>query len=837
MQYFYIHPNTGRLTTTKPVLAAQDLYRLVISAADPKSRTSYAVAIVRITHDKFKPTCAIPNDQFTIQQSSLVGSPIRTVRATDSDLKGTVEYKLVGSYPAGQFFNISTKTAQTGEIRIARDLKTDTERTLQYKLLVSTYDSSYPNNPTTCTVLVTVTRNTGGPQYTKNIFEITIPETQPLKSYLLNVSATDPDNDEVIYGIAPPATPLFSINPDDGRIFLEQPLSGTTTNRFQFTVNSRDNGAPPTNGNTAFVIVNVLRNAQPPQWQRTFYTGRIIETDNITDKIVQVVATDPDQISPGNEVRYSMSQDAASALGRQYFTVDPVTGWITQKAAVLYDVKSNVRYTFNVVTQDLGLPQPKINPIQANVAIDVVRNLAAPVITNVPPGTSRRINRDVAPNSPIMTVTATDADLTRHVPFGTVRFYAIGDDNAAQFFNISTSGDVRVAQALTGTETIYRLRIEARDGGVPPLTAQAVLTLIVDRNLVAPVFSTRSLNLIHTINELHPVGVQFVSVGATDDDPAAPWNTIEYTSNDAIFGVNAGSGGIYLKQSLLGSTPLQYQFDVDACDKGSPAKCANPKARVTINVIRNQNAPMFQPTATTTVPENQALNVPVTSVIAYDIDPAPFNTTRVELIGDVPAPIFFALNPVTGAVTVIQSLATGMDEKYTLRVRATDSGQPALTNYTTIDILVKRNFFTPSWTKKIYNVTIPDTQAFGVPIETLLATDSDTKSPFKDLYFFMTGDAVANPFFMVNEQGQVMVKKSLTTNPSVKNYVVTAGVRDKALNPLTAPDEATVYITVIRNDKCPVFQNTPYKQSIPMNILVGQRAAQVSATDPDVNVS
>ena len=62
----------------------------------------------------------------------------------------------------------------------------------------------------------------------------------------------------------------------------------------------------------------------------------------------------------------------------------------------------------------------------------------------------------------------------------------------------------------------YKLRILAEDGGFPPLTTMAVLTINVNRNSRAPFFSHG--NIIQRIQENTKPGQIIVDVNATDPD-------------------------------------------------------------------------------------------------------------------------------------------------------------------------------------------------------------------------------------------------------------------------------------------------------------------------------
>ncbi len=81
--------------------------------------------------------------------------------------------------------------------------------------------------------------------------------------------------------------------------------------------------------------------------------------------------------------------------------------------------------------------------------------------------------------------------LQLQAPYNEVKYYIIGDDNAATYFSIGEEdGIVRVARTLNEDDAEnYRIRVQAADGDNPPKTSTEIISVRVDRNLNAPIFS------------------------------------------------------------------------------------------------------------------------------------------------------------------------------------------------------------------------------------------------------------------------------------------------------------------------------------------------------------
>jgi hypothetical protein len=64
----------------------------------------------------------------------------------------------------------------------------------------------------------------------------------------------------------------------------------------------------------------------------------------------------------------------------------------------------------------------------------------------------------------------------------------------------------------------FKLLLEIKDGGSPPLTDYASLYVFVEKNLFPPVFENNNQNLVETIDESLPSGTTVLTVKAEDSD-------------------------------------------------------------------------------------------------------------------------------------------------------------------------------------------------------------------------------------------------------------------------------------------------------------------------------
>ena len=518
-------------------------------------------------------------------------------------------------------------------------------------------------NANTATLTINVIRNQFTPYFLNEPYAVVINENVGTLQSIYQVTARDDDSintfERVSYQVNGDgnAPAFFRVDENTGRIFATQSLASVSQVDYTLRITAYDNGIP-SRSNSTTVRITVDRNQNTPFFQPTQYSATIPDNAVLGSEIIQVTALDRDTVSPYNEVKYFLRQTTSS----EYFYINEDTGRIYVAQSVAQDQNSPSSYTLTVGAFDLGTPSRSAAQ-DATVFIQVTRNQNAPFFRNTPYVTQVQQSRAVG--EVVMTVTADDNDLVS--PFGDVTMRLIGDDDGVVYFGFNPStGDISITRDLTfDTATFYRLRIEARDGGNPSLSATAVVEITVLRNLFAPEFTQQNYEI--QIDETQPLGVNILQISAQDQDATSPHNVITYSMQDTFqqtlaslyFTVNSATGAITLRQSLLNddSDTLRYSFAVNIVDNGVPVRSGSNQANVIINVIRNRFPPAFINTPyATAVDYTVTTGTSVYQVEAQDADEAPYNVVTYDLIGDDNGPVFFNVEPSTGIIRVSQSL-------------------------------------------------------------------------------------------------------------------------------------------------------------------------------------
>ena len=390
------------------------------------------------------------------------------------------------------------------------------------------------------------------------------------------------------------------------------------------------------------------------------------------------------------------------------------------------------------------------------------------------------------------------------------------------------------------THFFFQVRVLARDGGSPSLTATTVVSLTVNRNLVDPVFVQQ--NYTFTIDETQVLGVNFGQVIARDDDVTSPnnlltYNLIEDDNTREYFDIDEDNGFFFVKKSLALTTLTQFNGIVTLRDNGVPARASSLQSYVTIIVQRNDFAPVFtNASCDQDLSQNLGLGTQVTSVVATDADgiSSLFGQVRYDIIGDDSAPVYFGINEFTGQVSISSNLVSENVDVYQLRIRARDGGVPFKFSIKVCRLTITRNFQTPVFSENNYGVIVSETLPLGDVILTVTATDSDPLPPNNVVRYEITADDEDKACFLLNDvTGQLLLRRSLLYSPCRANRFQMKVMATDQGNPQLSSVEANVTVDVYRNLQPPIFINTPYAVTLQEDAAEGLLAYTVTAVDSD----
>lgn len=261
----------------------------------------------------------------------------------------------------------------------------------------------------------------------------TVAENAATSTLVLDVNATDPNNNTITYSIGGADAAAFTINATNGEVRLNQSANFENKASYTFTVTATDNGSPVATA-TQTITVTVTDANDAPTFATATATATVAEN---VDVATAVFTADADDVDAGSTITYSLTGEDAAA-----FTIDAATGEVRFVASPDFETKS--AYNVNVVATDNG--NPALTATQA-LTVTVTDVAEGPVVTAVD------IDGAGIPAGESRTYDAADGDFN-FVENG-------GEGNVSRIINFD-EGDFITTDTLA---TTYGFQSENPDGG------------------------------------------------------------------------------------------------------------------------------------------------------------------------------------------------------------------------------------------------------------------------------------------------------------------------------------------------------------------------------------
>lgn len=817
---FFVFPDSGIIIVKESLKGIKKSYvfEVIVSDGSKTAKTIVKVNVVLST-DKLPYFLRPPPTSTLIPKDYSTSQIFFTALAKDNDLKGSIIYKITGDTVAQNIFQIDSNT---GQIKLSRSILTESVKS--YKLQLAAFDSNAPLKSATSELIVNINLNPYAPVCQKSLYKISINESVPVATPVLQVFATDQLGDTLRYEMLVTSGGTtynyFFMTGKDGNIYVKKDLSLDTTTSYRFSVRVSDQYNPPKSA-ICSVQIDVLRDTTLPVFLQPF-TFQTEEVKPPGSYVGNVRAIDPDN---NGKILYKL---LPSGLTAYYFNFDTQTGSITVKENLKNDINT-VRYDLQVAAYNTLFPK---RTVAKNFTIIVRRNINSPIFQNVPYAVSIPDTKPLG--NVIFTVTATDADKD------TVVYNATGDKSALNYFYLTPdTGSIIVRRPLTenpNQNAIYLMTVIAKDQRNPEKTANAVVTINVIKSQSDIVFV--NLPNRHTLTDIDPVSnIFFVVKSQWKNPPATGSKTILYKLEAtypalSFFSINAQTGAISLTSDLRrpGFTTTQFILNVVAYQDGKPQ--VFKKSQLTINVIRNPNPPVFTlQSYTATINENQNLFTKILQVTATDKDPK--DTITYSLISQAANSLnlqdsYFYVEPDNGEILLRKSLKNSTYSRFSLKVQACDDGSPIRCSKVDVIISVEKNLHNPQFLQNPYTKTITETLSINSEVLTLLATDSDMKGTM----FYEIAGSTTNLFTVEKTTGKIRVANSLLFAPTKVQFVVEAYDSKDPFN----RGQVTVIINITKNPSGPYFLSTTYVGTVNKNDPIGASIVNTTAKDNDGDV-
>ncbi|XP_076206334.1 protocadherin beta-15-like [Aptenodytes patagonicus] len=511
-----------------------------------------------------------------IPETTSLGSrfPLESARDKDVGSNGLQNYSL-GS---NSHFSLALGTGKGGakyaELVLERQLDREEQRQLNL-LLTATDGGSPPRSGTAQVRIVVLDANDNIPVFGREVYEVRLAENSPPKQLVVRVAAADPDegsNGKVRYAFTQTSErsrQLFELNPATGEIRVAGNLDFEEAENHEMVVRATDGGGLSAHCKVQVEVLDVNDNA--PEIALTSLTASIPEDAPPRTVVALFSVRDRDS---GENGRTECAID-----GDLPFSLTPTfDNYYELRTNAALDRERTAEYNITITAMDWGTTR-----LSSRESIFVQ---ISDVNDNPPEFTQEIYTMSVTENNSAMlrigSVNATDADAGKNARVNYALVRQEGKEQPDVSVN-SENGDVYILRPLDYEEVrAFEVAVRATDGGSPPLSAQAVLRVVVrDENDNAPVVLHPPHDSSAAAGELVPrwarAGYLVAKVVAVDADAGQnAWLSYELAkaTEPGLFRVGLHSGEVRTARAVAERDAPRQRLVVLVRDRGQPPRSA-----------------------------------------------------------------------------------------------------------------------------------------------------------------------------------------------------------------------------------------------------------------------
>ncbi|XP_037925112.1 cadherin-related tumor suppressor [Hermetia illucens] len=713
--------------------------------------------------------------------------------------------------------------ASSGEIFLQRAL--DREVQAEYMLTLVAMDTGSPPLNGFGTVRVVVQDvNDHSPEFSRQSYFTSIQENLPANTKVIQPVATDKDiglNAKIRYSLLGEKVDRFHINQDTGEVTTAISLDREDTAIYYLTLMAQDSSTTEPKATTVnLTIIIEDENDNSPTFESPSFNIYVPDRIQPDQFVFGAKAVDYDA-GENSKIIYSIS-------GRdvEKFIINEETGVIKTKAELSSNGGTSDKvYSIVMHASDQG-KEPRSTSADLTVLLKPAHSFPTFAFTS---DTSFTLPEDVTEGK---VITKMLAHSPKKGAAANIR-YSIAGGNIKDAMKIDAgSGVISVGRGGLDYETAhqYEIWVEASDSDRPSLRSVMQLTInVTDSNDNAPIMDKLIYNTEIMEEETPP---QFVAkVHATDLDSGVNSEISYRLQNDfeGTFEIDSDTGEIFTMMRLDREEIAKYELTVEAVDQGMPQLTGS--ASVIIQILdKNDNPPRFTRLFSVNVTENAEIGSFVIKVTSSDLDIGE-NANGTYSFTENPGKKF-AIDPITGNVTVVAHLDREQQDEYLLKVTAVDGAWRAETPLTIT--IQDQNDNAPEFEHSYYSFNFPELQRAVSFVGQVIATDRDKQGPNSVISYSL--QQPSDLFTIDPATGELFSKRTLRYKHSQMEsspenmYALTVLATDNGKPPMYS--ECLININVVdANNNKPKFEEKEYLSPVPEDAKVGQRIVQVVAHD------
>lgn len=402
------------------------------------------------------------------------------------------------------------------------------------------------------------------------------------------------------------------------------------------------------------------------------------------------------------------------------------------------------------------------------------------------------------------------------------------DSRSQSMFRVdSRTGVITTTLSLDREQMdVHYFRVVATDDSFPPRSGTTTLQVnVLDCNDHAPTFEAEQFDT--SIRESATVGSTVITLRATDQDIGKN-SEIEYLietvngggvttpEQDAnTFKIDSKSGVISTRSSLDRETADIYSIVVHASDMATPQdERKSASATVIVKVLDdNDNYPQFsERTYSVQVSEDKWDDTNIIAQIrATDADDGNNAAIRYAIIGGN-TQSQFAIDSMSGDVSLVKPLDYESVRSYRLVIRAQDGGSPSKSNTTQLLVnVLDANDNSPRFYTSQFQEAVLESVPVGYNIVRVQAYDADEGSN-AEINYSILDRKDSLPLAVDPRTGWIHTVKSLDRE-EITRYTFQVVATDGGVPPRSASSSVVITIQDV-NDNDPTFSPNFYEASM-----------------------
>ncbi|KAG1931275.1 protocadherin alpha-C2-like [Pimephales promelas] len=517
-----------------------------------------------------------------ISESTPVGERFSLNNAVDPDIgvNSIKTYFLSES----DHFSIEIQTGRDGSKFTDLILKKALDREQQaiHNLILTAVDGGVPARSGTASIIVRVLdTNDNAPQFDKDSYTINLTENSPTGSLVVKLNATDKDegsNSDLLYSFSlytsEKTQQTFSLNPNNGEIRVKEMINYEDFRIYDMEIIATDKAANSLSGKCKVKILVTDMNDNHPEISIKSFTSPVKEDVPVNTVIAVVSVSDKDSGENG-QVDIHISDDLPFALK------ESSDNYYELLISEPLDREKVAEYDITITVTDRGNPPLSDNETITLELLDVNDNVpqfpqtfyTIPVMENNAPGAS------------LSSLTAIDPDLheNQYLVYFIIEKEIVNTSMSMLFSINPENGNLYALKTFDyEMEKEFLFHIEARDSGVPPLSSNVTVHIIImDQNdntpLIVSPWRAHGSEVKEKIPRSTDKGTLIAKVIAIDSDSVHNSRiTYQFLQNtDAtLFSLDQYNGEIRTMRMFSYRDSRDQRLVVIAKDNGEPALSA-----------------------------------------------------------------------------------------------------------------------------------------------------------------------------------------------------------------------------------------------------------------------